>query len=80
MKLKKVAMKLKKLKFKISRNGENIACTSACNGPNWQPDMTFNSMIEMTKNICGTSLGAILRHPRCAEVNREKMSRDTIGR
>jgi hypothetical protein len=37
-------------------------------------------MIEMTKNICGTSFGAILRHPRCAEVNREKISRDTIER
>ena len=54
--------------------------TVACNGPNWSHDSTFSNMIEMTKNICGTSFGAILRHPRCAEVNREKISRDTIER
>ena len=62
----------------FNRNGENIVSTIACTAPNWLPENTFSNVIEMTKNICGTSFGAILRHPRCAEVNREKISRDTI--
>lgn len=62
----------------LSRNGDNIVSTMACTGPSWSPENTFSNIIEMTKNICGTSFGAILRHPRCAEVNREKISRETI--
>lgn len=62
------------------RNGDNIVTTVACNSKYWLRETTFINVIEMTKNICGTSFGAILRHPRCAEVNKDKISREAVER
>ena len=62
------------------RDGENVVSTLACTAPNWLSQATFVNVIGMTKNICGTSFGAILRHPRCAEVDRDKLSRESIER
>lgn len=64
----------------FSRRGSNVVSTLSCNSPNWPPENTFANMIDMTKSMCGTSFGAILRHPRCAEVNKEKISREMIDR
>ena len=39
------------------------------------------NLINMTKNLCGTSFGVILRHPRCSDgPNRSKISRDLIDK
>ena len=52
----------------------------ACTGNAWTPETSFVNMVEVIKNYCGTSFGSILRHPRCADVNRDKISRESIER
>jgi len=68
------------------RDGLNIASTLSIKtsvecprNAKWADEKTMMNIINMIKNICGTSFGVILRHPRCSEgANRRKISRAII--
>ena len=64
----------------VSSNGENIVHTLAANAPTAVPQAVFVTLITALKNMCGISFGAILRHPRCSEVHRDKISREAIDK
>jgi hypothetical protein len=52
----------------------------ACTAPAWQPQSSFVNLITTIKKVCGTSFGTVLRHPRCSESNKDKISREVIDR
>ena len=70
----------------LFRDGSNVATSVAVNtvveskNAHWADEKTMVNIINMIKNICGTSFGVILRHPRCSESNRGKISREFIDK
>jgi len=69
------------------RDGVNIATTLSIKSVSaqqknakWYDEKTMVNLINMIKNVCGTSFGVILRHPRCSESLRSKISRELVDK